>query len=37
LKDDRKKYNTIHPRMLKKAASKAVASEEARRYIPSFA
>ena len=33
LKYDRKKYNTIHPRMLKKATSKAAASEEARRTI----
>jgi hypothetical protein len=33
LKYDRKKYNTIHPRMLKMAASKAAASEEARRTL----
>ena len=33
MKYDRKKYNTIHPRMLKKTASKAAASEEARRTL----
>ncbi len=33
LRYDRKKYNTIHPGMLKKAASKAAASEEARRTL----